>query len=66
MKVQIWYYISVQKGDDLMSYLKELRISKKLTQAQACALIGISLRSYKSYENDESKFNGSEKTPLLN
>lgn len=39
-----------------MSYLKELRISKRMTQAQACALMGVSLRSYKSYENDETKF----------
>ncbi|MBQ9745633.1 MAG: nucleotidyltransferase domain-containing protein [Clostridia bacterium] len=38
-----------------MSYLKELRISKNMTQAEACALMGISLRSYKSYENDETK-----------
>ena len=38
-----------------MSYLKDLRIQKKLTQQQASGLLGISLRSYKSYENDESK-----------
>lgn len=38
-----------------MSYLKDLRIQKKLTQQQASELLGISLRSYKSYENDESK-----------
>ena len=38
-----------------MSELKELRISKKLTQEEASALLGVSLRSYKSYENDESK-----------
>ena len=38
-----------------MSELKELRASKKLTQEEASALLGVSLRSYKSYENDESK-----------
>lgn len=37
--------------------LKELRIEKELTQAQAAALTRISLRSYKDYENDASKAN---------
>ena len=36
--------------------LKELRQSKKLTQQQVADLVGISLRSYKSYENDKSKY----------
>lgn len=40
-----------------MSTLKALRISKKLTQQQACELLGVSLRSYKEYENNESKTN---------
>ncbi len=35
--------------------LKELRKSKKLTQAQAAKSLGVSLRSYKDYENDEKK-----------
>lgn len=35
--------------------LKETRISKNITQGTAAALAGISLRSYKSYENDPSK-----------
>ena len=35
--------------------LKELRIKNKLTQQQTADYFGISLRSYKSYENDESK-----------
>lgn len=35
--------------------LKELRIEKKMTQQQVAELVGISLRSYKSYENDEEK-----------
>ena len=43
-----------------MSKLKSLRIEKKLTQQQVADLMGISLRSYKSYENDE------EKTKLVN
>lgn len=38
-----------------MGDLKDLRIEKKLTQQQVADLIGISLRSYKSYENDEEK-----------
>ena len=33
--------------------LKELRIEKKMTQQEVADLVGISLRSYKSYENDE-------------
>lgn len=40
-----------------MSTLKALRISKKMTQQQASELLGVSLRSYKEYENDESKIN---------
>ena len=38
-----------------MSELKKLRIEKNLTQEQVAQLTGISVRSYKSYENDESK-----------
>ena len=38
-----------------MSTLKSLRISKNMTQKQACELLGISLRSYKEYENNEAK-----------
>lgn len=38
-----------------MTDLKELRNEKKMTQQEVADLIGISLRSYKSYENDEEK-----------
>ena len=38
-----------------MSAIKEIRIEKKLTQQQVAELVGISLRSYKSYENDLEK-----------
>lgn len=38
-----------------MADLKELRIEKKMTQQEVADLVGISLRSYKSYENDEEK-----------
>lgn len=38
-----------------MSELKALRIEKKMTQQQAADLVGISLRSYKTYENDLKK-----------
>lgn len=37
--------------------LKELRIDKNLTQQQVADFVGISLRSYKSYENDSDKMN---------
>ena len=37
--------------------LKELRISKKLTQKQVADMVGISLRSYKQYENESDKQN---------
>ena len=40
-----------------MGELKEMRIEKKLTQQQVADLVGISLRSYKSYENDDKKRN---------
>lgn len=38
-----------------MSEIKDLRIDKKLTQKQVADLVGISLRSYKSYENEIDK-----------
>ena len=38
-----------------MGAIKEIRIEKKLTQQQVADLLGISLRSYKSYENDKEK-----------
>lgn len=53
--MQTWYNARKEKGDDIMSTLKELRIAKGLTQEQASVLLGVSLRSYKTYENDEGK-----------
>ena len=38
-----------------MESLKELRLEKKMTQKQVSELMGISLRSYKTYENDADK-----------
>ncbi len=38
-----------------MSAIKELRTEKKLTQQQTAEILDISLRSYKTYENDEDK-----------
>ncbi|MCR5201771.1 MAG: nucleotidyltransferase domain-containing protein [Lachnospiraceae bacterium] len=38
-----------------MTELKQLRIDRKLTQQEVADLIGISLRSYISYENDKKK-----------
>ena len=40
-----------------MNLIKDLRQEKKLTQQQVADMVGISIRSYKSYENDESKIN---------
>ena len=62
-KVQFLHYVltKVQKlhyhiyGGANMSELKELRIEKKMTQQEVADLVGISLRSYKSYENDAKK-----------
>ena len=52
-KVQIVHY-SIVRGANMRD-LKDLRNEKKLTQQQVADLLGISLRSYKSYENDEKK-----------
>ena len=38
-----------------MGKLKELRLEKKMTQQAVADLVGISLRSYKSYENEVDK-----------
>lgn len=38
-----------------MGRLKDLRTEKKMTQQQVADLAGISLRSYKSYENEPEK-----------
>ena len=38
-----------------MDELRELRIEKKLTQQAVADLVGISLRSYISYESDDKK-----------
>jgi len=45
--------------------LKKTRIEKKLTQKEAAEILGISLRSYKSYENDDSKKNTRKYNYLL-
>jgi predicted nucleotidyltransferase len=51
--VQILHYYNI--GGAIMGKLKELRIEKKMTQQEVAKLVGISLRSYKSYENDIDK-----------
>lgn len=38
-----------------MGVLKELRLEKRMTQQEVAEMAGISLRSYKSYENDPEK-----------
>ncbi|MBQ8798699.1 MAG: nucleotidyltransferase domain-containing protein [Lachnospiraceae bacterium] len=40
-----------------MGELKELRIEKNMTQKEAAECLGVSLRSYKSYENEKEKRN---------
>ena len=40
--------------------LKELRISKNLNQSECAKYLGISLRTYQTYENDGSKINTSK------
>lgn len=49
--VQVSYNRS--RGDNMT--LKELRLSKGLTQKQAAALCSVSLRSYVTFENDKEK-----------
>ena len=46
--------------------LKELRLSKDLTQSQVANIVGISLRSYKEYENDVTKVNSLKYKYILN
>lgn len=43
-----------------MSTLRKLRESKKITQKEAAEYLGISLRSYNTYENDKAKENTSK------
>ena len=52
LKVQECIFIS-KEGAAVT--IKELRKNKKLTQAEASKLSGIPLRTFKIYENDESK-----------
>lgn len=40
-----------------MGKIKELRLQKKITQKQAADYLGISLRSYITYENEQGKIN---------
>ena len=42
-------------GGANMEDFKKLRTEKQLTQQQAATFVGVSLRSYKSYENDAAK-----------
>lgn len=42
-------HYSIFRGAN-MGELKSLRIERKLTQNQAADILGVSLRSYKSYE----------------
>lgn len=49
-----------------MNTLKEIRIEKKLTQKQVANIMGISIRSYKSYENDDNKTDSIKYKYMLN
>ncbi len=46
---------SVREGMQIMNELKKLRMDLKLTQQEVARRIGVSLRSYVTYENDETK-----------
>lgn len=46
--------------------LKKVRISKKISQAQAAEALGVSLRSYASYENDTSKVDSMKYEFMIN
>lgn len=45
--------------------LKELRISKGLTQSECAKYLGVSSRTYQNYEYDESKVNSTKYTTFL-
>jgi transcriptional regulator with XRE-family HTH domain len=47
--------IRIAKEVQDMTELKSRRLQRKITQKEAAERIGISLRSYIMYENDESK-----------
>ncbi len=47
----LWYIIV----EVMKMTLRELRKQNKLTQAQCAAYLGVPLRTYQNYENDESK-----------
>lgn len=51
-----YLHYNISRGA-IMIDLKELRSDIKMTQKEAAEVVGISLRSYKSYENDISKRN---------
>ena len=46
--------------------LKELRKNKSLTQAECAKFLGIPLRTYQNYENDQSKCNSIKYQYMLN
>lgn len=48
-----------------MNALKTIRIEKRITQQEAADRIGVSLRSYVTYENDASKLNSAKYRFLL-
>lgn len=53
-----WMCKCVTIGAEVVNMtLRELRLSKGLTQKQAAELCSVSLRSYITFENDESKTN---------
>ena len=51
--MQLLHYNQI-RGAIIMN-LRDLRIEKALTQKQVAELVNISLRSYITYENDETK-----------
>ena len=51
----MWYYIKVQEGVDRLCVLKNSLYFKKIDPKEAGAIVGVSLKSYKGYKNEELK-----------
>jgi len=50
---RVWY----TNGEVMIMTLKDLRVSKGLSQAACAAYLGMSTRNYQNYENDPKKAN---------
>ncbi len=48
-----------------MITLKDIRLSKRMTQSEAALATGVSLRSYKTYETDKSKQSSNKYSDMM-